>query len=359
MLDKLQTIINKYETLREQSLQPEIFEDMEKAKKINKELAGLEKTYELACAYKKALETEQGALEILNNENDPDLLDMAKEELEEARATIEKLDYDLKIALLPKDPHDEKNIYLEIRPAAGGDEAGLFAAELLKMYLTFSQKKGRKPEIVEEQLSDIGGVKFVMVKVAGDSVYSLMKFESWVHRVQRIPDTESNGRVHTSTVTVAIMPEAEDVDIQIDPKDIVMDTYAASSSGGQNANKNQTGVRLHHLPSGLIVNIGDSKSQMQNKEKAFAVLKSRLYQIELEKKQAEEKSLRGNQIGTGDRSEKIRTYNFPQDRITDHRIHESWSNLPSIMMGNIDDIIGKLVLENQTMLLNQEMQRGS
>lgn len=178
MLDKLQTIINKYETLREQSLQPEIFEDMEKAKKINKELAGLEKTYELACAYKKALETEQGALEILNNENDPDLLDMAKEELEEARATIEKLDYDLKIALLPKDPNDEKNIYLEIRPAAGGDEAGLFAAELLKMYLTFSQKKGRKPEIVEEQLSDIGGVKFVMVKVAGDSVYSLMKFES-------------------------------------------------------------------------------------------------------------------------------------------------------------------------------------
>jgi peptide chain release factor 1 len=160
-------------------------------------------------------------------------------------------------------------------------------------------------------------------------------------------------------VTVAIMPEAEDVDIQIDPKDIVMDTYAASSSGGQNANKNQTGVRLHHLPSGLIVNIGDSKSQMQNKEKAFAVLKSRLYQIELEKKQAEEKSLRGNQIGTGDRSEKIRTYNFPQDRITDHRIHESWSNLPSIMMGNIDDIIGKLVLENQTMLLNQEMQGGS
>ena len=176
-----------------------------------------------------------------------------------------------------------------------------------------------------------------------------------MHRVQRIPDTESNGRVHTSTVTVAIMPEAEDVDIQIDPKDIVMDTYAASSSGGQNANKNQTGVRLHHLPSGLIVNIGDSKSQMQNKEKAFAVLKSRLYQIELEKKQAEEKSLRGNQIGTGDRSEKIRTYNFPQDRVTDHRIHESWSNLPNIMLGNIDDIIGKMVLENQTMLLNQQM----
>ena len=224
MLEKLQTIINKYESLREESLKPEIFEDMEKAKKVNKELSSLERTYELAVGYKKALETMANAQE---------MLDSAKED-------IEKYDYDLKIALLPKDPNDDKNIYLEIRPAAGGDEAGLFASELLKMYLSYAQRKGRKPEIVEEQLSDIGGVKFVMVKIAGNSVYSLMKFESGVHRVQRIPDTESNGRVHTSTVTVAIMPEAEDVDIQIDPKDVTMDTYAASSSGGQNANKNQT-----------------------------------------------------------------------------------------------------------------------
>lgn len=359
MLEKLNTIIAKYEHLREESLRPEIFEDMEKAKKVNKELSSLEKTFELAVAYKRALETLHNAQEMLANETDEDLLEMAQEELDTAKSSIETLDHELKIALLPKDPNDDKNIYLEIRPAAGGDEAGLFASELLKMYLTYAQKKGWKPEIVEEQLSDIGGVKFVMVKIAGESVYSLMKFESGVHRVQRIPDTESNGRVHTSTVTVAIMPEAEDVDVQIDPKDIVMDTYAASSSGGQNANKNQTGVRLHHLPSGLIVNIGDSKSQMQNKEKAFAVLKSRLYQIELDKKQAEEKSLRGNQIGTGDRSEKIRTYNFPQDRVTDHRIHESWSNLPNIMLGNIDDIIGKMVLENQTMLLNQQMQANA
>ena len=240
MLEKLQTIINKYESLSEESLKPEIFEDMEKAKKVNKELSSLERTYELAVGYKKALETLSNAQEMLATETDEDMLEMAQEELDTAKEDIEKYDYDLKIALLPKDPNDDKNIYLEIRPAAGGDEAGLFASELLKMYLSYAQRKGRKPDIVEEQLSDIGGVKFVMVKIAGNSVYSLMKFESGVHRVQRIPDTESNGRVHTSTVTVAIMPEAEDVDIQIDPKDITMDTYAASSSGGQNANKNQT-----------------------------------------------------------------------------------------------------------------------
>jgi len=357
MLEKLQAIIDKYESLREESLKPEIFDDMEKAKKINKELSWLEETYNLAVEYKKALQTELDAQELINNESDPDLVAMAQEELDDVRVKIEELDQKLKIALLPKDPNDDKNIFLEIRPAAWGDEAGLFWAELLKMYLNFAQKKWWKPEIVEEQLSDIWWVKFVMVKIAWNAVYSLMKFESWVHRVQRIPDTESNGRVHTSTVTVAIMPEAEDVDIQIDPKDIVLDTYAASSSWGQNANKNQTWVRLHHIPSGLIVNIWDSKSQMQNKEKAFAVLKSRLYQIELDKKQAEEKSLRGNQIGTWDRSEKIRTYNFPQDRVTDHRIHESWSNLPNIMMWNIDEILDKLVLENQTMLLNREMEQ--
>lgn len=194
-----------------------------------------------------------------------------------------------------------------------------------------------------------------MVKISGKSVYSLMKFESGVHRVQRIPETESQGRVHTSTVTVAVMPEAEDVDIQIDPKDIQIDTYAASSSGGQNANKNQTGVRVHHLPSGLIVTIGDSKSQMQNKEKAFAVLKSRLYQIEMDKKTEAERGLRGTQIGTGERSEKIRTYNFPQDRVTDHRIHESRSNLPSILAGNIEDIMDKMVIEHQTKLLEASM----
>ncbi len=355
MLDKLNKIIAKYEDLRNQALQPEVFQNPEKAKVVNKELSALEDTYTIAVNYRKALEAQQSAQDLLESEQDTELLTMAQEELDQAKADIAKRDEQLTIALLPKDPNDDKNIYLEIRPAAGGDESGLFGAELLKMYLAYAQKMGRKPEIVEEQLSDIGGVKFVMVKISGKNVYSLMKFESWVHRVQRIPETESQWRVHTSTVTIAVMPEAEDVDVQIDMKDIQIDTFAASSSGGQNANKNQTWVRVHHLPSGLIVTIGDSKSQMQNKEKAFAVLKSRLYQMELDKKMEEERGLRGNQIGTGDRSEKIRTYNFPQDRVTDHRIHESWSNLPSIMAGNIEDIMDKMGVENQTKLLEARM----
>lgn len=351
MLEKLDKIISKYETTRDLALQPETFQNPEKAKVVNIELSSLEGTYNIALRYKKALETQESAQEMLDAETDPDMIEMAQEELDQAKQEIQKADQELTIALLPRDPNDDKNIYLEIRPAAGGEESALFWAELLKMYLAYSQKMGWKPEIVEEQLTDIGGIKFVMVKISGKNVYSLMKFESWVHRVQRIPDTESQGRVHTSTVTVAVMPEAEEVDIQIDPKDITMDTYAASSSGWQNANKNQTWVRLHHIPTGLIVNIGDSKSQMQNKEKAFAVLKSRLYQIELDKKTEEERGLRWTQIWTGDRSEKIRTYNFPQDRVTDHRIHESRSNLPNIMAWNIEDIMDKMVVENQTKLL--------
>lgn len=329
---------------------------MQKMITISKEISSMQEIFDLTQEYRKAIQKRDESKEMINTESDTELLEMAKEDLRSAEIQIPELEQKIKIALLPKDPNDEKNIFLEIRPAAGWDEAGLFATELLKMYLAYASKKGRKPEIVEEQMSDIGWVKNVVVKISGEKVYSLMKFESWVHRVQRIPDTETNGRVHTSTVTVAIMPEVEDVEFKIDPKDIEMDTYAASSAGGQNANKNQTWVRLRHLPTGMIVNIGDSKSQLQNKEKAFAVLKSRLYQIEMDKKMEQEKSLRGNQIGNGDRSEKIRTYNYPQDRITDHRIHESRSNLPSILAWNLDDIMEKMVVENQTKLLEASTQ---
>ncbi|MCX6823680.1 MAG: peptide chain release factor 1 [candidate division SR1 bacterium] len=355
MLDKLGNIEKRYLDLREQSMDAIIISDNKKSIAINKELSSLQDIFDLIQAYKIANQQAKEAQEMIDTEKDSEMIDMAKEQLKESELLIDDLDKKIKIELLPKDPNDEKNIFLEIRPAAGGDEAGLFAAELLKMYLGYATKKGWKPEIVEEQMSDIGGVKFVMVKVSGKSVYSIMKFESGVHRVQRIPATESQGRVHTSTVTVAIMPEAEDLDFHVDPKDVEMDTYAGSSAGGQNANKNQTGVRLRHLPSGLIVDIGDSKSQLANKEKAWSVLTSRLYQIEVDKKNAEQKSLRGDQIGTGDRSEKIRTYNFPQDRVTDHRIHQSWSNLPVFMTGEIDDMINALVLENQTRLLEESM----
>ena len=355
MLDKLANIEKKYLDLRDQMMDPEIISDTKKSIQLSKELSSLQEIYDLYQEYKKAHQQKKEAQEMIDTEQDSEMLEMAKEQLKESETIINDLDQKIKVALLPKDPNDDKNIFLEIRPAAGGDEAGLFAAELLKMYLGYAMKKWWKAEIVEEQLSDIGGIKFVMVKVSWNSVYSIMKFESGVHRVQRIPATESQGRVHTSTVTVAIMPEAEDIDFKIDPKEVEMDTYAASSSGGQNANKNQTWVRLRHLPTGLIVNIWDSKSQLQNKDKAWSVLKARLYQIELDKKTAETKSLRGDQIGNGDRSEKIRTYNYPQDRITDHRIHQSWSNLPVFMTWEIDDMINALVLENQTRLLQESM----
>lgn len=355
MLEKLANIEKKYFDLREQSMDSDIISDTKRSIQINKDISALQDMYDLIQAYRKTENQVKWAKEIINNETDGEMIEMAKEELKENEQQLEVIDQKIKIELLPKDPNDEKNIFLEIRPAAGGDEAWLFAAELLRMYLGYATKKWWKAEITEEQLSDIGGIKFVMVKISGNSVYSIMKFESGVHRVQRIPATESQGRVHTSTVTVAIMPEVEDVDFVIDPKDVEMDTYAASSSWWQNANKNQTWVRLRHLPTGMIVNIWDSKSQLQNKDRAWSVLKARLYQIELDKKTAATKSLRGDQIGGGDRSEKIRTYNYPQDRITDHRIHQSWSNLPVFLTGEIDDMINALVLENQTRLLEESM----
>lgn len=352
MIEKLQSIIDKYQELTDSSISPDVIWNQKESVRINREISSMQEQYDLAIAYLKYNDQLEEAKEMMN-EDDDEIKEMAKEQKKEAETELNKLNEKLKIALLPQDPNDDKNIFLEIRPAAWGEEAALFASELLKMYLTFAQNKWRRAEIVEEQLTDIWWVKFVMVKIFWEKVYSIMKFESWVHRVQRIPDTESQWRVHTSTITVAIMPEVDDVSVKLDPKDVTLDTYAGSSSGGQNANKNQTWVRLHHKPSGLIVDIWDSKSQLKNKEKAREVLRSRLYQIELDKQQSEQKEIRWDQIGSGDRSEKIRTYNFPQDRITDHRIKKSWSNIPAKLSGDIDDILETMVVENQTLLLEK------
>ncbi|MFA7284251.1 MAG: peptide chain release factor 1 [Candidatus Absconditabacterales bacterium] len=347
LIEKCKEIVKTYETLQEELYKPEIFSNIKELTRVNRQLNSDKKLYELAKTYVSLYHEHSEAKEIIETETDQEMIDMARLQLSESATKLQRMEEELTEEMLPKDPNDDKDCFVEIRPAAGGDEAGLFGAELFKCYCLYADQMGRKYDIIEQQLSDIGGVKLIIMKISGERVYSRMKFESGVHRVQRIPETESQGRVHTSTVTIAIMPEAEEFDFQINPSEVEIDTYAASSSGGQNANKNQTGVRLRHIPSGLIVTIGDSKSQLQNKDKAWSVLRSRLYQIEQEKIQNAEKAARGAQIGTGERSEKIRTYNYPQDRITDHRIKQSRSNLPNVMLGNIGPLIDACIVASQ------------
>jgi len=352
MFDKLESIKEKYEKLQQELYSPEVSSDVEKTIKISKELNSLEEVYNLYKKWKQADNEIKEAKEILETENDDEMIQMAKEQLSQAEKEKEELEAKLKIALLPKDENDDKNIYMEIRPAAGGDESALFAEEMMRMYMRYAEKQWWKSSIEDIQYNDIGWIKFAMIKIAGDKVYSKLKYESWVHRVQRIPKTESQWRIHTSTVTVAVLPEVEEVvDYDLDPNEVEIDFYAASSAGWQHANRNKTWVRLHHKPTWIIVSVWDSRSQLQNKEKAFNVLKAKLLQIEKEKQAAEQRQNRLYQVWTWDRSEKIRTYNFPQDRVTDHRIKKSYSNLPAIMDGEIDQIINDLIVEDQSRLL--------
>ena len=347
MFDKLEDLLIRLEEILSELLEPDVANDQARFRKLMKEQNELTPIVEAYKEYKACKQTIADSLEMLEEESDEEMRELAKEELNEAKARVEELEKELKILLLPKDPNDDKNVVVEIRAGAGGDEAALFAAEIYRMYLHYAESKRWKVELVECEEIGIGGMKNVTFMINGQGAYSVMKYESGVHRVQRVPETESGGRIHTSTITVAVMPEAEDVDIQIDEKDIRIDVMRASGNGGQCVNTTDSAVRLTHYPTGIVIYSQTEKSQLQNKEKAFALLRAKLYDIECQKQHDAEAEARKSQIGTGDRSEKIRTYNFPQGRVTDHRIGLTLYKLDKIMNGDIQEIIDACIAADQ------------
>ena len=347
MFDKLDDMLIHYEELMRMLGDPDVTQDTKRFTKLMKEQAELAPIVEAYKQYKQAKQDVEDSLAMLEEENDEEMREMAKEELSDAKKRIEELEHELKILLLPKDPNDDKNIILEIRAGAGGDEAALFAAELYRMYSNYADSQHWKVEIISINENGIGGFKEVVAMVTGKGAYSKLKYESGVHRVQRVPETESGGRIHTSTATVAVMPEAEEVDVQIDMNDCRIDVMRASGNGGQCVNTTDSAVRLTHYPSGIVVYSQTEKSQIQNKAKAFALLKSKLYDIEQQQRHDAEAEMRRSQIGTGDRSEKIRTYNFPQGRVTDHRIGLTLYKLDKIMNGDIEEIIDACIAADQ------------
>ena len=347
MFDKLEDLLIRLEEILSELQEPDVANDQARFRKLMKEQNELTPIVEAYKEYKACKQTIADSLEMLEEESDEEMRELAKEELNEAKARVEELEKELKILLLPKDPNDDKNVVVEIRAGAGGDEAALFAAEIYRMYLHYAESKRWKVELVECEEIGIGGMKNVTFMINGQGAYSVMKYESGVHRVQRVPETESGGRIHTSTITVAVMPEAEDVDIQIDEKDIRIDVMRASGNGGQCVNTTDSAVRLTHYPKGIVIYSQTEKSQLQNKEKAFALLRAKLYDIECQKQHDAEAEARKSQIGTGDRSEKIRTYNFPQGRVTDHRIGLTLYKLDKIMNGDIQEIIDACIAADQ------------
>ena len=347
MFDKLEDMLVRYEEIMNELNEPDVTNNQARFRKLMKDQSDLTPLVEAYTEYKKCKETVADSLEMLDMESDEDMRELLKEELSDAKKRIEELEDELKILLLPKDPNDDKNVIVEIRAGAGGDEAALFAAELYRMYVHYSEGRRWKVETMEVDDTGIGGMKSVNFMVTGAGAYSVLKYESGVHRVQRVPATESGGRIHTSTASVAVMPEAEEVDVQIDEKDIRIDVMRASGNGGQCVNTTDSAVRLTHYPTGIVVYSQTEKSQLQNKAKAFALLRAKLYDIEQQKAHDAEAELRKSQIGTGDRSEKIRTYNFPQGRVTDHRINLTLYKLDKIMNGDIQDIIDACIAADQ------------
>ncbi|MCD8370644.1 MAG: peptide chain release factor 1 [Clostridiales bacterium] len=347
MFDRLDDILIHFEEIMNALNEPNVAEDPARFRKLMKEQADLTPLVETYRAYRKAKQDIEDSLLLLDEESDEEMRELAKEELADAKKRVEDLERELKVLLLPKDPNDDKNIILEIRAGAGGEEAALFAAELYRMYVNYAESQRWKVEIISLNESGIGGFKEVQAMVNGKGAYSKLKYESGVHRVQRVPETESGGRIHTSTATVAVMPEAEEVDVQIDMNDCRIDVMRASGNGGQCVNTTDSAVRLTHMPTGIVIYSQTEKSQLQNKEKAFRLLRSKLYDLELEKKQNAEAAERRSQIGTGDRSEKIRTYNFPQGRVTDHRIGLTLYRLEKIMDGDIQEIIDACIAADQ------------
>jgi peptide chain release factor 1 len=348
MFDKLEDLLHRFEEILNELNEPSVTADQNRFRALMKEQSDLTPLVEAYKEYKKCNETVEDSLALLESENDEEMREMLKEELNTAKKRIEELETQMKILLLPKDPNDDKNVIVEIRAGAGGDEAALFAAEIYRMYVHYAEGRHWKVELVECEEIGIGGMKSCTFMITGQGAYSVMKYESGVHRVQRVPETESGGRIHTSTISVAVMPEVDDdIDIVIDEKDIRIDVMRASGNGGQCVNTTDSAVRLTHYPTGIVVYSQTEKSQLQNKAKAFALLKAKLYDIEQQQRHDAEAELRRSQIGTGDRSEKIRTYNFPQGRVTDHRINLTLYKLDKVMNGDIQEIIDACIAADQ------------
>ncbi|APU71653.1 peptide chain release factor 1 [Companilactobacillus crustorum] len=353
IFEQLETLLERYQELQELMSDPEVINDTKRYMAYSKEEADMRDVVAAFRHYKELKQSISDSDEILRETDDAEMQAMAKDEMETSKKELDEIEHNITLLMLPKDPNDDKNIIMEIRGAAGGDEASLFAADLLSMYSKYAEKQNWSFDIIDETDTEVGGYKDVAVMITGTSVYSKLKYENGAHRVQRIPSTESQGRVHTSTATVAVMPEYDEVDIDIDPKDIRTDVYRSSGAGGQHINKTSSAVRMTHLPTGIVVAMQDQRSQQQNRQKAMQILKSRVYDYYESQNQSEYDEKRKSAVGTGDRSERIRTYNYPQNRVTDHRIGLSLNKLDRIINGDLEEIIDALIVDDQTKKLEQ------